>query len=236
MGNDARLYDVRVVPMAWRHGPYTQGAGRERGATSGVHAPAVPCPAPACHPLRCLHRSHCHTWRPSWPRRSASAPLHTRHACVIEPGSTAGPWSSLILGGWGVSKTQHPLHSTAHTTYTHSGNSSQALSPAKACAGPFRGGHEQPTMVEGEAPVCPSTPPVGLQPPLQGAYTWRPLISPGLPTSNTRPAAAWEGRLAWQTTQGRRTLQAALGTAPWWGGGAAPRTAGQRHNQVPQKV
>ena len=147
------------APMAWRHGPYTQGACRERGATSGVHAPAVPRPAPACHPLRCLHRSHCHAWRPSWPRRGASAPLHTRHACVIEPGSTAGPWSSLILGGWGVSKTQHPLHSTAHTTCTHSGNSSQALSPAKACAGPFRGGHEQPTMVEGEAPVCPSTPP-----------------------------------------------------------------------------
>jgi len=66
--------------------------------------------------------------------------------------------------GWGMSKTPHPLHSTARTTWTHSGNSSQALSPAQACAGTFRGGHEQPTMVEGEAPVCTSTPPSASNP------------------------------------------------------------------------
>ena len=83
-------------------------------------------------------------------------------------GETPGERSSTAVEpdpeGWGMSKTPHPLHSTARTTWTHSGNSSQALSPAQACAGTFRGGHEQPTMVEGEAPVCTSTPPSASNP------------------------------------------------------------------------
>jgi hypothetical protein len=58
-----------------------------------------------------------------------------------------------------------------------------------------------------------------LQPPLHGAYACRPLVSPGLSTSRTLPAAAWYCRLAGQTTQRRCSLKAALGTAPWWSGG-----------------
>ena len=106
------------APMAWKHGPYTQGACSERGAPSGVHAPAVPRPAPACHPLRCLHRSHWHAWRPSWPRRGASASLQTRHACVMEPGSTAGPRSSLILRG-GECQRRHTPSTALHAPRGH---------------------------------------------------------------------------------------------------------------------